>query len=167
MKPKLPDHLRQYFESAEHQAQVIESIKSLQAARDSADQRWLAKFGRPFITSVDDLADLLAANGETISAIVDPTSALSTAPLHEVIRLLEKKMAAEHEQRPIDDSKWPTITVVANGFSENKGTVSRWIKPGGLRDNGKAGSDRRIDPLSIVEYCETKKLAYSGDPDHS
>ena len=66
-----------------------------------------------------------------------------------------------------NDAEWPTITEVANGFNTNKGTLSRWIKPGGLRDNGKKGSERRIDPLSIVEYCKAKQLVYSGDPDHS
>jgi hypothetical protein len=66
-----------------------------------------------------------------------------------------------------DDSNWPTISEAARRFNENKGTVSRWIKPEGLRDNGKHGTERRIDPASILEYCAKHQIAYNVDFDQS
>ncbi len=59
------------------------------------------------------------------------------------------------------DQSWPTITQVADGLNENKGTVSRLIASGDLRDNGKIGTPRRIDPASVLEYCKAKGVTYN------
>ena len=58
-------------------------------------------------------------------------------------------------------SEWPTITEVALGLGENKGTVSRLIRKGRLRDNGLTYRDRRIDPASVLEYCKAQGITYN------
>lgn len=63
--------------------------------------------------------------------------------------------------KPVVQSEWPTITQVAKGLGEYRGTVSRLISRGTLRDNGLKNTDRRIDPASVLEYCETKGIAYN------
>ena len=54
-----------------------------------------------------------------------------------------------------DDSRsWLRITDVAKILDENRGSVSRLITQGELRDNGKSNQDRRVDAGSVLEYAE-------------
>jgi hypothetical protein len=62
--------------------------------------------------------------------------------------------------QPAVQSEWPTITKVAQGLGENKGTVSRLISTGKLKDNGLKKTQRRIDPASVLEYCNAKGITY-------
>jgi hypothetical protein len=63
--------------------------------------------------------------------------------------------------KPAVQSEWPTITEVADGLREHKGTVSRLIRKGRLRDNGLTYRDRRIDPASVLEYCKAQGITYN------
>ncbi len=63
--------------------------------------------------------------------------------------------------KPVVQSEWTTITEVADGLDENKGTVSRLIRQGRLRDNGLKKRERRIDPASVLEYCKAEGMAYN------
>jgi hypothetical protein len=62
--------------------------------------------------------------------------------------------------KPAVQSVWPTITEVAKGLGENRGTVFRLIGKGRLKDNGLTDRDRRVDPASVLEYCKAKGLTY-------
>lgn len=62
--------------------------------------------------------------------------------------------------KPVVQAEWPTISKVARGLGEHKGTVSRLISRGKLRDNGLKKTDRRIDPSSVLEYCKEKGIPY-------
>ncbi len=71
---------------------------------------------------------------------------------------------AEQERSAVsapDDTDWPTITKVAKGLGINKGCVSPLVDSGRLRDNGKTGTPRRINPASVLEYCEKEGIAYN------
>jgi hypothetical protein len=86
--------LQEYYESPEHRKLINGFFLDLKEMRDAADARWAAKFGRPFVDGLDDLADLLAEHGESINCLVDNSSPISKAPMWEVVRLLEVKMEA-------------------------------------------------------------------------
>lgn len=60
-----------------------------------------------------------------------------------------------------DDNDWLTITKVGKGLGINKGCVGRLVDTGCLRDNGKTGTPRRINPASVIEYCEKEGIAYN------
>ena len=63
--------------------------------------------------------------------------------------------------KPAVQSEWPTITKVARGLGEYKGTVSRLIVKKRLRDNGLKNRQRRIDSASVLEYCEAEGITYN------
>ena len=63
--------------------------------------------------------------------------------------------------KPAVQSEWPTITEVAKRLGENKGTVSRLIRKGRLKDNGLKNRQRRIDPATVLEYCKAKGITYN------
>ena len=66
-----------------------------------------------------------------------------------------------------DDSNWPGQREVARRMDINPGNVSRLLRDGDLKDNGKTGSHRKVDPASVLEYCKAKKLTYNADCDYS
>lgn len=70
-----------------------------------------------------------------------------------------KVLNAANESRP--ENEWPTITRVAAGLGINKGQVTRLVNGGHLRDNGQTGTPRRIDPASVLKYCEREGIAYN------
>jgi len=53
------------------------------------------------------------------------------------------------------DDGW-TVTQAANFLSVERGNIEGLVKSGSLRDNGRTGRDRRIDPLSVKRYSKKK-----------
>lgn len=60
-----------------------------------------------------------------------------------------------------DDTGWPNQTEVANNLGINKTKVARLIVAEELKDNGKHGRDRRVDPASVLAYCDKVGIAYN------
>lgn len=73
---------------------------------------------------------------------------------------INRELRSEAVKRMVQ-AEWPTISKVARGLGENKGTVSRLISRGELRDNGLKKTERRIDPSSVLEYCRATGIAYN------
>jgi len=61
-----------------------------------------------------------------------------------------------------DDRDWPRQADVAKCLCINKVNIGRLLKSGDLKDNGKSGADRRVDPASILAYCKRKGVAYNN-----
>ena len=80
------------------------------------------------------------------------------------LRMVDRAASPSNDVKPPSsdsiEKHWPTITRVADGLGLNKGSVSRLIGKE-LRDNGKSRSERRIDPASVLEYCEAKGITYN------
>lgn len=71
---------------------------------------------------------------------------------------------AEHRVSAVDDSNWPTLAEVQRGLSlEHRMLPGRLIADGELRDNGKTGKARRVDPTSILDYCKRHGVDWSGE----
>lgn len=61
----------------------------------------------------------------------------------------------------VDDSSWPGQREVARRLLRNPGDIARLLKEKKLRDNGKTGRDRKVDPASVLEYCRIEDVAYN------
>lgn len=77
-----------------------------------------------------------------------------------------EKLSTENQlpQQVIDDRNWLTQVQVriGLGWDENrKMEVSRLCKEGVLRTNGKRGRECRVDPASVLEYCNRKGLTWN------
>lgn len=59
---------------------------------------------------------------------------------------------------------WLRIRQVARGLNINSGGVTRLVAKGELKDNEKTGTERRIDPASVLRYCQEKNLEFNCDP---
>lgn len=70
-----------------------------------------------------------------------------------------RELRSEAVKRVVQ-AEWPTISKVARGLDKNKGTVSRLILRGYLRDNGLKETERRVDPSSVLEYCRAMGITY-------
>jgi hypothetical protein len=77
------------------------------------------------------------------------------------LRKLESRLAAAGRAATTDDGDWPTVSEASCGFGVNKGTIAKWLRAGELRDNGKSGRARRIDPASILTLSKAKGVAYN------
>lgn len=61
-----------------------------------------------------------------------------------------------------DDAQWPTQVKVARGLGlPNRMSVKRLIDRGELKTNGAKGKGCRVDPASILAYCEKEGIAYN------
>ena len=58
------------------------------------------------------------------------------------------------------ESDWPSQRKVARGLNVNVSIVARLLRKGDLRDNGETGSHRKVDPASVLRYCESKGINY-------
>jgi hypothetical protein len=67
----------------------------------------------------------------------------------------------------VDDSEWPRQATVAKGLGRDKVAIGRLIKKGELKTNGKEGNDCRVNPASVLAYCEREGVAYNDDDDDS
>ncbi len=70
-------------------------------------------------------------------------------------------------QSTSDDANWPGQREVARRLDINPGEVARLLTEKKLRDNRKTGSHRKVDPASILEYCNANNLAYNVAFDES
>lgn len=59
----------------------------------------------------------------------------------------------------VDASGMIRLTEAAEIVGENKGTISRWIERGWIKDNGRSGHDRRILVDSLFSYCREHGIA--------
>lgn len=75
-----------------------------------------------------------------------------------------KQPAAETAPKP-DDSDWPRQAEVARRFGwdgpAGKVKVQRLLAIGELKDNGKEGKARRVDPASILAFCVRTGATYN------
>jgi hypothetical protein len=72
-----------------------------------------------------------------------------------------RQILREIHHRP-DDAQWPTQVKVARGLDlPNRMSVKRLIDRGKLKTNGAKGKDCRVDPASILAYCEKEGIAYN------
>lgn len=79
--------------------------------------------------------------------------------LHGVAMLTTSK-----EQPRVDDTNWPTQAEVARRLFGGKNPamrVQRLIDTEELRTNGEVGRQKRIDPASVLAYCERTGIAYN------
>jgi hypothetical protein len=67
----------------------------------------------------------------------------------------------------VDDSRWPRQADVAKRLGKGPVEIQRLCEDGDLATNGKSGRDKRIDPVSILEYVVRKGIVYNLDADDS
>lgn len=79
----------------------------------------------------------------------------------DIYRELKDKVERLGLGQSIDDTDWPTQAATADRIGLGKMAVHRLIKKGELKDNGKSGPARRVDPASILKYCEREGVAYN------
>lgn len=77
-----------------------------------------------------------------------------------VLERLKQLGTSENEPEPVVDN-WPRQADVARGFGMGKMEVHRLIEKGELLTNGKTGHDCRVNPASILEYCDKYGIAYN------
>lgn len=61
------------------------------------------------------------------------------------------------------DKAWPNQKKVAGKLRISKMEVHRLIKRGELSTNGEIGHKCRVDPASILEYCDKHGVVYNDD----
>lgn len=59
--------------------------------------------------------------------------------------------------------EWPRQAKVAAGLSLSRPQIKRLIEAGELQSNGLSGHDCRVDPASVLKYCDRKGVRY--DPE--
>lgn len=60
-----------------------------------------------------------------------------------------------------DGEGWPNQTTVAKKLGTNLTDIRRKIERGELKTNGKSGRDCRIEPASILEYCNREGATWN------
>jgi hypothetical protein len=90
----------------------------------------------------------------------DPTIPGAVDDLVEQIATRASRLADDSEGddvAPTDASAgWPTVSDVAEVLDVPLWKISRWADNCTLRDNGKQGRARRIDPASVFEYQQAR-----------
>jgi len=91
--------------------------------------------------------------------------ALAEEPSRRDRRLKEIEKLIDDTVRPKPDHRnWLTQAAVARGLGFPKTQrykVAHLVKAGVLRTNGKPGRACRIDPASVLEYCEAQELTWN------
>ena len=119
------------------------ALKELKAARSSFLNASLDCFVR--------FADQLFDHAQPVSD--QANNAVNSAMVHlgnSIASFLESCTAGKLLD-PCDS--WPTVSDTARMLERNKGVISKMVGSGELKDNGKSGSERRINPVSICEYA--------------
>lgn len=62
---------------------------------------------------------------------------------------------------PIDDVNWPRQADVARRLAMTPMQLKRAIEAGELSTNGKSGRASRVDPASVLNYCNQHGLTYN------
>lgn len=65
------------------------------------------------------------------------------------------------QARAMDSSSWPSQAEAARRFGFNPMKIHRLIKKEALQTNGKEGRECRIDPSSILKYCDKEGVTYN------
>ncbi|MBX9626955.1 MAG: hypothetical protein K2X82_24350 [Gemmataceae bacterium] len=114
------------------------------------------------------LTVLRAYRGRASEALDVPLAEVDAMSIVAVADALD---AADHDPTPagpgadpLAEYRWLKVTQVARLFATSAGQVSKLCDAGGLVTNGKAGTDRRIDVLSVVKR-ELDRLARQADPE--
>lgn len=160
---------REYLEPILHESELIAKQQMLAPYYQPGDERSEARFAamvaRKYgLTWWRDTKSTI----ERLGAMDDAWHSEFFEPITSKLPTWNYKIKA-WEQPHLDNirepdktlASWPTITQVSNGLGNNKGTVSRLIANGKLRDNGLTHNARRIDPASILEYCEANGVTYN------
>jgi len=73
----------------------------------------------------------------------------------------------EHSVAPHspDEDRWMKQVDVARKLNDSSTAISRLVEAGKLKTNGKRGTDKRIDVLSVVKYCDEHGLSYNDGTD--
>lgn len=69
------------------------------------------------------------------------------------------------EQKSGFDADWLTVTEAADLICINKGRISQLVDAERLKDNQKTGTERRIDPASILRYAKTEGIVLNDRRD--
>lgn len=82
---------------------------------------------------------------------------LACLEIGQVMALL-RQTPAEQDPRV---NEWPRQADVAEKLGMTRARISQLLDDGELRDNGKAGHARRVDPQSVLDYCNRTGTAYN------
>ena len=85
----------------------------------------------------------------------------------QIVLVPERDNTLVTAQQPRDGNphaSWLGIRETAKALNINPGVIDRLVKNEHLRDNGKKGTERKIDPESLIGYCKKNNLELNFDP---
>jgi hypothetical protein len=73
----------------------------------------------------------------------------------------KKDQSSRGSKEAASESGWFRQADVAKRLGYSKMKITRMVRRGELRTNGKTGHACRVDPLSILEYCEREGVTWN------
>lgn len=122
-------------------------VRQIQDHLDYVELQWRRFAGDRFNPKAASAVEFVDAMQDLLDRIVAATETIAEA----------EKIADKTDE----SADWPKQAKVAEGLGTNKMDVHRLIERKELRTNGKLGHKCRVDPASILEYCEKTGTAYN------
>lgn len=145
------------------QYQQLESLRDARGTMIGVAQDYLRPYVEPRMVAMRADGTKLPPppqSGEVEDRMQAALNAIAKE-LHDTLIMAEPRQVATEQVRA-DDSEWPGITDTATRLGKSKSVISRMLTDGVLRDNGKTGNDRRVNPASILKYCCETGAAYNN-----
>jgi len=146
-----------FTKEAERQARVLHSAEARHPLLEADLEVVTEKLGR----AVTLYGTQLSGDKCHISPLEPCTRRHANDAFEQIGRFIDLLQEAPQLALTSGDEDWPTVSDAAKILGVNAGILSRDVTTRRLRSNGKAGKNRRIDPIDLMRW--SKKRAERGE----